>query len=131
MSSAPMPLLNQPTLAPEQALALGQASWRKRSPAPARQRDTGRVPRDHGADSTSQHQEQVTPEIFSTLNMTSWWSLRKGCPPAGSPSRHDRYRLAFSFHVVGVGVRASRSARCLMVRSIFRSITHEPGSMTG
>ena len=27
--------------------------------------------------------------------------------------------------------RARRSARCLMVRSILRSITHEPGSMTG
>ena len=43
----------------------------------------------------------------------------------------DQCRLAFSFHEVGVGVRASRSARCLMVRSILRSITHEPGSITG
>jgi hypothetical protein len=32
---------------------------------------------------------------------------------------------------VGGCVRASSSARCLMVRSIFRSITHEPGSTTG
>ena len=28
-------------------------------------------------------------------------------------------------------LRARCSARCLMVRSIFRSITHDPGSMTG